>query len=235
MTRIVVGQTTFRDIVMDYNPIFRVTRKLPGGTYEAVSEDEEVCGYAGVARRYSASEIKNRIAHEELWSGIASQRDDFWANRTVGEVLHYCNGHNDFVRGVIVLIDGQFKLKPTALVGNWSAHDLPSRRPNGDIYYPYHADKVVNGGDDAAWQCSDGCVYESPTRSSSYANGLDPRTLHPIDLTVPGMTADEQEQSARERLLLEISGIINNRHESNMPPGIALVAIGKIVERYKAS
>ena len=129
MTAIVVGRTSFRDSYADGNPKFVVRKDMGNGTYQCISEDD--LDYNGIVRYYDSEQIRARVDHATLFDRLDGQRAGFWATRTEGEVLHYHNSRNAFVRGVVVRVDGELKLKPTALVGDWSSHDLPKRRPNG--------------------------------------------------------------------------------------------------------
>jgi hypothetical protein len=224
MTAIVVDRTSFRDTYADGRPKFVVRKDMGNGTYQCISQDD--MDYNGVVRYYDADQIADLIGRDKMFDRLDGQRAGFWATRTVGEVLHYNNAFGKFVRGVVVLVGGEHKLKPTALVGKWNGRsDLPHRRPNGEISYPYHADKVINGGDDAAWQPSDGCVYESPTYSSSYARDGDPRTMPAIDLTVPDMTPAEQETANLEQALDRVRKILEDRYQTSAPPREVLAAI----------
>lgn len=213
MTAIVVGKTSFRDSYADGRPKFVVRKDMGNGTYQCISQDD--VDYNGVTRYYDAKQIRALVNSDKMWDRIANQRDDFWATRVLGEVLHYNNAFGKFVRGVVVLHDGQFKLKPTALVGNWGTHDLPKRRPNGEVHYPYHADKIVNQSEDAAWQPSDGCVFESPTYSRSYSRDGDPRTMKEIDLSVPEMTAEEKATAVLERKIDRVRAILEERYQNS--------------------
>ena len=229
-TAIVVGQTTFRDVVMDYNPIFRVVEKKPGGLYRCVSEDEYDGGYGGVERFFSADQISQKVSWENTLNGLHQLAEDFWASVKVGQVLHYHNGFGEFVRGVVIEEGGKKKLKPTALVGNWPQRELPSRRPNGEIYYPYHAKKVLFGGEDAAWQPNDGCVYESLTYSRRNETA-DPATMDPIDLSVPEPTAEEALEQAKVRKLSAIGSVVSERYQTKATPDEALEEIRRLLER----
>lgn len=218
---IVIGETRFRDIVMDYNPIFRVLEDMGNGTYRAVSEDE--MGYGGVERFYSCAQVLAHVRHMEALEAMFESQANFWSTRAVGEVLHYHNGFGEFVRGTVIEADGKKLLKPTALVGKWGKYDLPYRSPNGEIVYPYHADKVINGGPDACWQPNESCVYEAPEYARQSEG--DPSTMPAIDLTVPDMTPEEQETANLEQALDRVRKILENRYQTSAPPREVLAAI----------
>lgn len=221
MTKIVVGKSTFRDIVMDYNPIFRVIENMGNGTFKCISEDEH---YGGVERYFSRAQLLEKIRWEEAMEAAHASQDDFWAQLPVGETIHYDNGFGEFVRGIVVERDGEKKLKPIALVGNWSERDLPKRRPNGEVYFPHHADKIVNRGEGAEWQPHESCVYEANAYSKR-DRVPDPRTLTPIDLSVPDMTFEEQEQAELERAIDRVREILDNRYRTSEDPNTVLKKI----------
>ena len=127
---------------------------------------------------------------------------DFWASIPYGAVIHYDNGFNQFVRGIVVdnPNEGCKGIRPVALVGNWAKNDLPQRRIDGSIYYPHHADGVLNA---RIFTPSDTCVYEAP----AYRKGpgkIDPTKLQPKDLTVQEMTAEESAMARKVSLLFSI-------------------------------
>lgn len=214
-SKIVVGQTTFRDTVMDYNPIFRVVEKKAGGVYRCVSEDDD--GYGGVERFFSAAQIKSKVQWESTIDSLFNRSDDFWSTVELGRTLHYHNGFGEFVRGVVVIHDGKRQFKPTALVGKWSERDLPRRGSDGEIYYPYHAKRVVFGGEDAPWRPNDGCVWEAPGFARQ-GQLDDPTTMEPIDLSVPEPTPEEAAEQAKERLIKQIAEVISTRYETRLTP-----------------
>ncbi len=227
MTTIQVGKSTFHDTVADSNSLFRVIRKLPDGIYECVSEGDE---YAGTERYFSTAQLRDKLKWEQSMGRLFKRQDDYWSTRRVGEVLHYCNGFGQFIRGEVRKIDGEFKLMPIAMVGEWKGfHDLPRRRPDGEIHYGLHAKKIIDGDESGAWQPNEGCVYESPTCSSSYSHGVDPRTLPALDLSVPLMTPEEEAIANLEQRINRIRAVLENRYQTSEPAQNVLTAIKEIV------
>lgn len=231
MTKIVVGQSTFRDIVMDGNVTFRVVKDMGNGTFQCVSEDQ-FDSYSGVVRYFDRAQLQNKIAMERAWDQAARGQDDFWDRQVVGRVLHYHNGFGQYVRGIVVLQGDKKVLKPKALVGAWDKRDLPHRRPNGEIVYPYHADKVVNGGPDACWQPSEGCVVESDSYrgpGTRYQH-INPLTAPEIDLSVPDMTPAQEAEARLEQVLDKVRAVINNRYQTSAPAREVLDEIKDLVD-----
>lgn len=212
---IVVGKTEFRDLYADGNIRFVVRKDMGNGTFQCISEDED---YTGVVRYYDAQQIRAKLEYARNLERVFAEREDYWANRTVGEVLHYHNGFGQYIRGVVIEINGEKKLRPTAMVGNWHNSDLPKRRPNGEIYYPYNADKIINANDeDAAWQPAESCVYENPLFSGAGTRfeHINPQTAEPIDLSVPDMTPEEKAEAAKERRIDAIREVLENRYRNS--------------------
>jgi hypothetical protein len=221
-----VGHTTFRSTIADGSPLFRVIEKSGRGVYKCRVEDDEE-DWAGTVKHFSTSEIEHSLRMANLFSSLGDRQQDFWARRTIGENLHYCNGFNQFVRGTVIELDGEKKFKPTALVGNWSKSDLPHRRENGNIVYGYHAKKIIEGGSEAVWQPNESCVYEEPT-SSYRTRGIDPTSLPAIDLTLPPMTTEEQIHANKVLKLEEIAALIINRHKSDTTVDQVMEQVRKI-------
>jgi hypothetical protein len=201
---------------------------MGNGTYQCVSEQD--LDYNGVVRYYDANQIQGLVQWEQNVDRMFRSKDDWWATRRIGEVLHYDNGFGQFVRGVVVLQGDEKKLKPTALVGRWGSHELPKRRPNGEIYYPYHANKVVNQPEDAAWQPSESCVFENPRYSKSVQRVGDPRRMKPIDLSVPDMTPEQQAQAKLEQAIDRVRDVLENRYQTSAHPREVLESIKELVD-----
>jgi hypothetical protein len=188
--KIEVGKTEFRSVIADCNALWRVNAERGSDTYDCIVVEPD---YAGSSRVFGGEEIRAAIAYDVNVKRLFENKDDFWARQEIGSVLHYHNGFGEYVRGVVINVDGQHKLKPTALVGEWRKYDLPYRLPNGSIYYPHHADKIVHGGSEAAWAPHESCVYESPEFSPNPRfRDVYPRNLPAIDLSLPEPTEAEK-------------------------------------------
>lgn len=223
--KIVIGTTSFNDVVADASLKFVVAGK-EGKLYKCVCEDED---YGPVTRYYTREDVLSRASWDSIFDDLAKQRDNFWDSQEVGTVLHYHNGFGQFVRGEVVEIDGEKRLMPKALVGAWSKSDLPSRTSTGEIHYPYHAKKIIEQNDEGAWQPSDGCVYESPSFSPPARNAADPRTLPEIDLTLPEMTTQEQVEAAKEIRLKAIADVISSRYKTRMSADDTLAEVERLL------
>lgn len=141
--------------------------------------------------------------------------DDFWDTVPLGSVLHYHDGFNRFIRGIVVERKGRNAsgdrplrgLRSVAMVGAWTAYDLPRRGPDGEIKYPYHAAKILSPTPDSIFNPSPSCIYESDECTRSLA---DPCEMPPIDLSVPDITPEEEVSAAKYRLIQRLSDICKN-------------------------
>lgn len=158
-------------------------------------------------RGLTLADVKRMVAADKFWDDLADDNANFLNKQKPGTILHYDNGFNQFVRREVVKVDGKNKLKSIALVGEWRTHDLPHRDIRGEIYYPYHPKKIIEGELDDSLQTS--TTYEAPNYDKK--GKIDPRKLPAIDLTVPPMTAD-QENAAR---LWRLIGSIREALEEN--------------------
>lgn len=222
-----IGVSKFNDSYADTMLEFVVVAK-EGKLYKCEAKDAD---YGNHVRYYNRKQILAKLEWAAMWDDVAKGRADFWATRKVGDILHYHNSFGKYIRGVVINDGGEMKLKPTAMVGSWDKYDLPSRKRTGEISYPYHADKILNGGPDAAWQPSDGCVYESPTFSGPMGPeaGKDPRKMTPIDLTVPEPTASEMIEIAKEQRLAAIATVISSRYETRLSADEALAEVERLL------
>ena len=218
-TEIVVGTTTFRSTYADSNALWKVVRK-EGRNYRCQIENEriEIDGkwyegdYAGEQKIFSPEEIRGSIGLSKMFDGLAKSHDNFYANLTPGQTIHYQNGFDNWVRCVVVIAsdDGEKKLKPVALVGEWRSHDLPSRYRDGSInegYYP----KMIRTGELMTPNASN--LFEAGGKPR---NGIDPSTLSPISLAVPAMTDEEDAKAKLWQKVAKISEFVND-HKADDP------------------
>jgi hypothetical protein len=190
--------TEFHAHYADGNPRWRVIGKQGRDAWRC--EVVESPDWHGTVKLYSTQEIQRAVAQSKVFEDLRQIHDDWYAKQEIGSVVHYDNGFGEqWVRGRIALVDGKKQIIPTALVGSrWGTHDLPNRRPDGVIHYPYHADKILKG---EAFQPNESSIYEA--NPEKYRR-LDPRNLPTIDLTVPELDADGQANAKLFQLRAQI-------------------------------
>lgn len=152
-----------------------------GDAYE--SRDVSFLTKAAIIARLNSSKKMSSI----FGTGPDSDHGGWWAARKIGETVHYNNGFGQFVRGVIMEVDGEKKMRSTALVGTWGAHDLPRIGPDGNLQEGYHVQKVREG---EVMQPN----FSNMVEHAGVDNGVkDPRGEPAIDLTRPTPDADQIE------------------------------------------
>ena len=195
---VIPGETTFRAAYADSCPLWKVLRKLGTNVYlcEVVNEPVEIDGkvydgdWAGTQKSFMYGEIVRSVGLSDLYDTFASDHDKFYASLKPGQIVHYNNGFDAFVRCVVVAKDGANVLKPIALVGEWEGYDLPRRMRDGSIYNNFNADRIING---ETMTPNSSNIYEGGYKPR---NGVDPSTLQPISLAVPPMTPEEAKEAA---------------------------------------
>jgi len=224
----------FRSHFADSNPLWEVVQRRGSGVWECVivnepytTDDGRVIDSDWVGRVdvFDSSHILACVNHERMFKKLREDSDNWFDSLKDGDIYHYCNGFNQHVRCKVVTEDGEKKFQPVALVGEWKGWDLPRREATGEIQYPYHAQKIIDGT--GAWQPSTGCVYEHPD-ATSYHNEGDPRKMEEISLELPEMTSEEKESAALARTAEWVRETLN-KHE----PKHALEMIKKSLEELE--
>lgn len=220
---------TFRAVVADCNALWKVIE--PAGPQvwgcEVVDEPIELDGgrtipgeYAGHTDVFLESDIIRRASMQTAMADLIADTGRFYDSLELGAVLHYHDAFGRFVRCEAVTHNGQRALRPTALVGAWQSIDLPRRNPDGTVNVPYHAKRILEGGD--PWRPSLSTLYEHP----SYTGPIDdPRTMTPISLTVEAMTDGQADQARLVGLVQSIRAECESRQE----PAKILARVGELV------
>lgn len=136
-----------------------------GRACECVILSEE--GYN--TKRFFAKEEIVRILE---WAAFNQKIHDasgaFFKGLKEGQIVHYNNGFNNFVRCRVVEHEGRNQFLPIALVGEWKTWDL---QPSG-----YHARCIREG---EIWTPHASTVYEAPQYAYKDRT-LDPTKLEPL-------------------------------------------------------
>ena len=145
-------------------------------------EDPEVNpdGYVAVIGKFgplSTKKVAEMLACEENMNKSMSDSEEWADSLTPGTIIHYNNGHDQFVRCEVVLgpVDhdeyaGKPCYKPIALVGNWRDYDRK--------WDSYHVEKIAEG---ELFRPHASCVWEAPQYAGR--SGTDPTGLDPIPLS----------------------------------------------------
>jgi hypothetical protein len=204
-----------------------------------VNEPVEIHGktydgdYAGVVQGFTTDQIERTKTLKQAFERGMDDHERFYSTLPVGAIVHYDNGFAQFIRCERVEGPKGKRLRPLALIGNWNDHDLPRRRPDGSVQLGFQAEKIANGdcfepyyGN--IWESYDAKRREWSMRgltasSTAHLNDIgrarfaeqryqapfDPTTAEPIDLTPPGLSAEEQAIAAYVKQLTAIAEVIN--------------------------
>lgn len=99
-----------------------------------VSEDGQ-----GTLRSFAKDEIARILGWAAYVQKTQDESDEFFAALQEGQIVHYNNGGNEFVRCRVVRHEGRNQLLKIALVGDWEFHSDYHRKgiQNGDIWTPH--------------------------------------------------------------------------------------------------
>jgi hypothetical protein len=232
--------TQFRYNYADSNPLWEVKKARGKGTWEcevlpAPMEIPDGKGgtiklegdWVGQRKVFGTEEIARSIGMSQFWNKLGNESDKFYAGLKEGQIVHYDNGFESYIRCRVVRADidrdkirvrkGENVLVPIALVGNWRKHDLPTRYRNGQVYLGYNAETIDKGEPMHPHATS---IYENPNFANKERKTLDPRKLDPIDLTVPPMTPDEEKTAKLWQKVEEIKGIIEEGSRGDDPKAV---------------
>lgn len=195
MKTIKVG-TRFRYTIADGNPEWEVIEKVGRGVWKAVVVEGP--DYVGTQRAFFTKQIQGSLAGAEHWKKSADQSKAFFASLKVGDIVHYKNVFNAYVRCAVTRSGG---LLPIALVGEWKSFDLPTRYIDGTVYLGYHAQnikdkKIITPHCSNVWEFS--------------RKGMDPRKLDPISLELPPMTPEEEVQAKKWQKINKIRNFLQS-------------------------
>jgi len=193
---ITVNKTTFHSSYADANPLWKVIEKRGRGTW--IAQVIDCPDYSGTKAAFTTEQIERSIGLSNLWNKLENEGDKFYGSLMVGDIVHYSNGFNQYVR---CKVTPKHDLLPIALVGDWKPYDLPKRLNNGMIYNGYHVDKIKKG---ETMKPNASNIYEHQHDSRA----TDPRTLSPISLEVPEMTEDEKVKVVKMQRLEQLQDIV---------------------------
>jgi hypothetical protein len=207
--------TTFRYTHADSNPLWKVVASKGRGCWvaEIVNEPVEIDGklidsdWVGHTKVFGNEEIASAVKSDNFWKQSRDSHAGFYASLKVGQIVHYCNGFEDYVRCEVVNVDGKNLLKPIGLVGKWGTHNLPSRNPDGSIYYSYHAGMIVKG---STFEPNYSNIVESPShRARPGYSASEVVVLPVIDISVPEMTPGKKKVADALALRSKIQTVLD--------------------------
>ena len=199
-TRVRVGMK-FNHVYADGNVEWEVMQRDGARTWICVSSPDDI-DWPGIEKAFTSDDILRSVNSSIGWQNRFDECDAWYQAQAPGTLVHYNNGFGNYIRCEVIRLDkdhtmrtgtvykkGEHALRPIALVGAWRPYDLPRRMRDGSINYPYCAKRVLEGDD--IMKPDFKCIFEANREGLEPKHG-DPTVLEPIDLSVPGMTPDEQ-------------------------------------------
>lgn len=183
----IARSTTFRAAYQDGMPLWKVIKKAGSNVWLCESQIEYTKGglqldYGGIRKSFLTSEIAAAINLELFFTKTKSKHEEFYQNLIDGQIVHYNNGFDQWVRCKAV----NHELQPIALCGNWKEYDLPKRDfKTGEIIHSYYSRKIA---ENETFTPHAGNLFEVGNKPR---DGIDPNTLPAIDLTVPELNEEQ--------------------------------------------
>ena len=146
------------------------------------------------------------------WEKMLETHDDdgkaFLKSLKVGDIVHYHNAFNQFLRLQVTKAGVKPYLKAIAMVGDWRKHDLPYRDEFGDTHYGYHTDFIRTG---KSYECNPSNFYEHSDRKDM----KDPRHMVPLNITIPPRTAQEQASADKWMMVRSLQKALERKGEES--------------------
>jgi hypothetical protein len=203
-TTVTIG-TKFHSAYADSNPTWQVTRNRGKDVWEAKVVNSP--DWDGTVKVFTTQEILGSKRLAGAFAKIASDSDKFYAGLKDGEVVHYHNGFQQYIRCVAVKTAKKTVLRQIGLVGKWSTTDLPKRLASGEVYWGIHTKAILKG---ETFEPAGSNIYECVKQS-----GPDPRKLAPLDLTVPAPTSEEAEKARLTKAVQSLYEDLDHRDTAN--------------------
>lgn len=214
---------TFRYGHADANPEWRVMSARGKGVY--VCRIINCPDYEGHEQLFSTEQIKALEGFERAMQQRFARSEDFYARLNPGQIIHYCNGHKQWVRLKAERQNGQMVVIPIALVGEWREYDLPHRNRTGELTEGYHAKQIREG---KPFHTPASNIYECPERPRSHNQHGNPNDMPAINLNVLPPTPAEIAITALWRKLRDVESVLNDHKEND--PNKLLSQIRAIVQ-----
>lgn len=172
----------------------------------------------------SINRLKELLSCDEFFINSQAASNRFFDSLKIGQIVHYNNGFNDFVR---CEIDKEKNLVPIALVGEWDKTRLPHYL-NGKIHYPFHADMIRIKNPFRPFYTT---IFECPFFVTK-EHTIDPRKLEPLSLEVPEPDPyndpKNYNMTAKER-------VEKYRKETNCHPENIISILCEIIDKWEMS
>lgn len=153
------------------------------------------------------------VERRDAMAVLFKQTDDWWDRQPIDAIVHYSNGHDQFVRGRIILHEGKHMMLPFALVGcGWRQSDLWTRSADG-LRYGYHVSKIKNV---EPFQPNASNMVEYPDHPRQYRKyRTHPCQLQPIDFNPPKETPAQSKLAEIAKLRLLVIAALEYDHTTD--------------------
>lgn len=175
----------------------------------------------GTQRAFLVHEILHSKNLKEVFSQLHDLNENFYANLKIGQIVHYQNGFNQWIRCESIKTDEGKALLPLALLGDWQAFDLPYRTKDGTVKLSYHVKQIFER---KAFHPNASCIWEGNYYRRD--NEVNPTTLSPISLEIPPMNAEQEQKAKLWQTIDQIRNLVN---QSNDDPQILLNQISCLI------
>jgi hypothetical protein len=227
VTRVKAGMQ-FRSVYADSNPLWEVVNRSGPSIWSCQIIDG--ADWEGTRKPFTSHEILQAMSHGQTIDTLIKRTNNFYESLKVGQVLHYENFGNCWVRCEVVKVDNGQALQAIALVGFWPQHELATRSLDGTIHKGYYVEKIEGG----IWfQPSESNVYEwkFPNGDPRWTlQGSGPQDLQPLSWELPELTPAEQVRAEQWQRINGIRQLIADYKDAE--PTALLKAIQVRVQTY---
>ena len=218
----------FRSVYADSNPTWEVAYRAGPSVWACRVIDEG--DNWGQIKPFDADDILAAIGHRRITNELIHHTDAYYESLKVGQVLHYENFGDCWVRCEVVKVDNGQALQPIALVGFWPQHELANRSLDGSIYKGHYVQKIEK---QEPFTPHESNIYETkfPNGDPRWAlQGSGPQDLQPLSWELPELTPAEQVRAGQWQRINEIRQLIVGYKDAD--PVALLKAIQVRVQTY---
>lgn len=154
---------------------------------------------------------------------LTKEDREFYASLKLGQIIHYDSNFHRFIRCEVVHQNGENRLKPIALVGDWPKEKLPHYTPEGELTMG-DADMLANEQTITPHIIF---LYEYPGYGYRDKDLPEPQTLQPIEIVIPKMTERQTKDAVFYRAVRDVREILGTKDAA---PRALLVKAKKAIE-----
>lgn len=191
----------FRYHYADANPEWVVVESRGAGTW--LCEIIDCPDYSGSQQAFLTEQIQRAVESYNLMNQVMKDCDAFYNSLTLGQIVHYRDSGESFVRCEVVEGDmgngdgfGK-QLLPVAMVGKWNKTHLPMRMIDGSIHYPHQVQSIR---EKRLFHPHSSNLWEA-RKHNDVVWPTNPTRLKPLSFELPEMTPAQAEEARLCRLV----------------------------------